>query len=620
MNTMASRTARRGALGAGAVAAAFSAALLAFAAGPASAASTAGVQGGVLKITGNGASDKLALRLQAGSPGTLQVDVGEDGTADFSFDRSTFTAIDVEAGGGDDEVVVDQSNGTFTDEALTIDGGGGNDTLLGGDGNDVLVGGGGNDFVDGNRGADQAQLGGGDDTFQWDPGDGSDAVDGQGGRDTLDFNGSSAGEKMNLAANGSSVVFTRDVAGITMNLDNIDTVHIETLGGPDTVTVGDLTGTKTRTVDVDLNADGAGDGQADSVVVNGTAGDDRVSLDNANGQQVVDGLAAQTRVTGGEAALDSIAVNTLGGNDSVDMAVGVAGIPFAVDGGDGSDTVQYSGTQGADQIAIAPNGTAVNTSAPGTAPLNSVAESLQVQSLGGDDTISAQNGLAALTALTLDGGDGNDTLLGGDGNDVLIGGSGNDFVDGNRGADQAQLGGGDDTFQWDPGDGSDTADGQGGHNTLQFNGSSAGEKMELTANGPHVVFTRDVGLITMNLDNIDTVNVVALGGADTVTVDDLSGTKTKNVNVDLSAAAGSGTGDGQADTVVVNGTNHRDNVQVTSDGGQVAVAGLAATTQITGSEAALDTLRVQTLDGKDTVNVAPGVSALITPVVDLGNQ
>ena len=47
--------------------------------------------------------------------------------------------------------------------------------------------------------------------------------------------------------------------------------------------------------------------------------------------------------------------------------------------------------------------------------------------------------------------------------------------------------------------------------------------------------------------------------------------------------------------------------------------GLAVQTTIAGSEAALDTLRVNTLGGRDDVQVAPGVmSALITPVVDLG--
>ena len=93
----AARIARR-ALLSSALAAAFLAASLGFAADDALAAYKARVAGGTLKLSGDGASDKLVLRLQSGSPTTLEVDVGGDGTADFSFDRSTFTAINVEAG------------------------------------------------------------------------------------------------------------------------------------------------------------------------------------------------------------------------------------------------------------------------------------------------------------------------------------------------------------------------------------------------------------------------------------------------------------------------------------------------------------------------------------------
>src|SRR6476646_10338182 len=39
---------------------------------------------GVLTIEGTDASDRIAPRLQAGDPGVLQVDVGDDGSADFS--------------------------------------------------------------------------------------------------------------------------------------------------------------------------------------------------------------------------------------------------------------------------------------------------------------------------------------------------------------------------------------------------------------------------------------------------------------------------------------------------------------------------------------------------------
>ncbi|HSL63145.1 MAG TPA: hypothetical protein VK874_00685, partial [Gaiellaceae bacterium] len=119
---------------------------------PASAAFAAKVKTGTLTITGDGASDKLALRLAPGVPGTLQVDVGDDGTAEFSFDRSTFTRIVVDAGRGDDQVRIDSTSGVFTDELVTLNGGPGADTLLGGFGDDTLNGGAGNDVLDGGSG------------------------------------------------------------------------------------------------------------------------------------------------------------------------------------------------------------------------------------------------------------------------------------------------------------------------------------------------------------------------------------------------------------------------------------------------------------------------------------
>ena len=61
----------------------------------------------------------------------------------------------------------------------------------------------------------------------------------------------------------------------------------------------------------------------------------------------------------------------------------------------------------------------------------------------------------------------------------------------------------------------------------------------------------------MDLNGVERVNFNALGGADTITVNDLTGTDVTNVNLDLASPPGSGTGDGQADTVIVNGTNWR---------------------------------------------------------------
>ena len=216
----------------------------------------------------------------------------------------------------------------------------------------------------------------------------------------------------------------------------------------------------------------------------------------------------------------------------------------------------------------------------------------------------------------MDGGSGDDTIAGGDGADTLLGGTGDDLVDGNIGADTAQLGSGNDTFQWDPGDGSDTVDGQAGQDALAFNGSNAAENIDVAANGSRVRLTRNVAGITMDLDAIESTTIRALGSADNITVNDLAGTDLKAANVDLSATGGGG--DGAADSVIVNGGDKAEHVRVNTAGAQVLTTGLAAQTTVAGSEAALDTLRVNTLGGRDDVQVAPDVSTLIAPVVDLG--
>ncbi|HJZ93543.1 MAG TPA: hypothetical protein VKE40_21885, partial [Gemmataceae bacterium] len=71
------------------------AATLTFAANPANAAYTAQVKAGTLQIRGDAASDSLVL---APTPTQLLLDVGNDGTVDFTFDRTAFSAVSVQAG------------------------------------------------------------------------------------------------------------------------------------------------------------------------------------------------------------------------------------------------------------------------------------------------------------------------------------------------------------------------------------------------------------------------------------------------------------------------------------------------------------------------------------------
>ena len=186
-----------------------------------------------------------------------------------------------------------------------------------------------------------------------------------------------------------------------------------------------------------------------------------------------------------------------------------------------------------------------------------------VDARGGDDFVRIDEANGAFTdsiPTTLDGGDGSDNLAGGSGAELLLGGFGNDSIDGNRGDDLALMGAGDDTFVWDPGDGSDTIRGRFGTDTMLFNGANAAERIDLSANGNRLRFFRDVGNITMDTADVERVNFKALGGADVVTVNDLSGTDVTNVNADLEGTPGAG--DGQVDTIVVNGTNDNDTIEV----------------------------------------------------------
>jgi Ca2+-binding RTX toxin-like protein len=292
------------------------------------------VKHGALEVRGSGHADSLALRLKAGDPGTVQVDVGNDGSADFWFPRSHLGAINVNMGGGNDNARIDDSNGTFTDSIPTaISGGPGDDTLTGGAGAETLKGGSGNDTVIGGKGNDTAYLGGGNDSFVWNPGDGSDTIEGQDGTDAMVFNGANAAENVTLSADRGHLKFVRDVGTVTMDTHGVERVDFNALGGSDHVTVNDLTGTDVTNVNLDLAGTlggSTGDGAVDNVTVNGTNGDDTINV-TANGSGAdVTGLAAAVAIVHADPN-DTLAVNSLAGKDSV-SPTGVFAIQVSING------------------------------------------------------------------------------------------------------------------------------------------------------------------------------------------------------------------------------------------------------------------------------------------------
>jgi hypothetical protein len=93
--------------------------------------------------------------------------------------------------------------------------------------------------------------------------------------------------------------------------------------------VNDLTGTAVTQVNVDLASTLGGvngDGQADTVIVNGTASPDTISIAANAGAVDVSGLATQVHIAHPEVANDLLIVQGLGGTDSISTGPGVTNL------------------------------------------------------------------------------------------------------------------------------------------------------------------------------------------------------------------------------------------------------------------------------------------------------
>jgi Ca2+-binding RTX toxin-like protein len=451
--------------------------------------------------------------------------------APFAIDIGTSENLVLNANGGNDSFSATGNLAALI--KITADGGAGDDTILGSNGIDLLIGGDGNDFVDGQQGNDVAFQGAGDDTFQWDPGDGSDVIEGQDGTDTMLFNGSNGAELFEASANGGRLRFTRNLGNIVLDTNDVEVIDLNALGNTDAITVNDLSGTDVTRLDGDLagTINGtAGDAAADTVIVNGTNGDDVIDVVGAGTSATVLGLPTQVNITNSEGANDSLVVNTLGGNDGVTATTLPAGV----------------------------------------------------------------------IKLTIDGGAGDDTLLGSQGADVFLGGDGDDFNLGDNGNDVALMGAGNDVFQWNPGDGNDTLEGQDGTDSMLFFGANVAENIDIVPNGGRVIFFRNIANVTMDLDDVENIDFRALGGADNVVVGDLSGTDLTETGLDLRGPNGGG--DGAADTVTVNGTEGADTFGAAGDAGGVDVFGLHNAVNIFFQEQANDRLTLNALGGNDVVD------------------
>ena len=138
------------------------------------------------------------------------------------------------------------------------------------------------------------------------------------------------------------------------------------------------------------------------------------------------------------------------------------------------------------------------------------------------------------------------------------------------------------------------------------------------ANGGRLRFTRDIGNIVMDTDDVERVVLNALGGTDSIAINDLSGTDVKQVDVDLAGVPEGTTGDGVVDSVSASGTGSNDTIELAGAGDSFSVDGLAAQLNVANTDGALDTLAVSGGAGDDTIDASALAAGVVKVTLDGG--
>jgi RTX calcium-binding nonapeptide repeat (4 copies) len=308
-----------------------------------------------------------------------------------------------------------------------------------------------------------------------------------------------------------------------------------------------------------------------------TGGDTNDTLDGGDGDDRIRGAVGFDELTGG-AGDDTLVWNNGDGSD-------------VMKGDAGDDVAEVNGSPDrGDDISISPTfgGVKVVRTNLVRITLQTATERIEVNGLGGDDSISAGESLAALTLLSIDGGAGADTITGGEGPDLIRGGAGDDVLNG---------GDGDDTLVWRDGDGSDVINGDRGSDDVQVNGDpSAGDVLTVEPNAGRVRLDRtNLTPFSLDVGSSETMHVNGLGGDDSITVGDARS---------LSVTPSGGSGDDAVDI--------RDNAPELARGG-------AGNDSVVADGAALDAVDgFETVDRPAIVVPPPPVDRSTRPVTIRG--
>src|SRR5215216_6474015 len=354
------------------------------------------------------------------------------------------------------------------------------------------------------------------------------------------------------AGPAQAAVSSASIDGLTatLNLDGADdNVTVSVSGG--LLVHGQTTGGLDSGNDWDSDEEGDQIVRADgtsTVIVNAGGGNDAITvlarntelassgLNGDGGDDVLTGSESNETLTGGEGNDRLVA----GKGDDV-MNGGAGNDTLVWNQGDGSDTaigdlgndvgeVNGAPTLG-DVFTLEPLGrsTRVRRTNLGPFTFDAATELVEVNGLGGNDSVTATDGVGPLTLLSVDGGagvdtvrgsDGPDLILGGEADDILGGGGGDDRIVGDRGTDTMNGGAGDDTLVWNNGDGTDVANGDAGRDDVEVNGApAAGDIFTVQPNGARIKFDRP-NLVPFSIDigSSETMHANGLGGNDTIGV------------------------------------------------------------------------------------------------------
>ncbi len=297
------------------------------------------------------------------------------------------------------------------------------------------------------------------------------------------FTGVTAINGGTLFVNGSTISATTVANGATLGGDGqIDGSVTVNIGGrvapgnsPGILRTGDITFVSGSTLDVEVNGNSPGDShdQLDvtgSVMLGGATLSLSGMINSLPGQQIViinnDDDDPVIGLFNGVEEGSIVTINSDNGSVTfiVSYAGGVGGNDVTLTQSGGTVTLNdldpltadfWSVRRVGDYIQVLNGGSIVDSrpSAAGTAVI--------INGGSGNDTLDASG---FNLAVTLNGGDGADSIIGGSGNDSLIGGDGGDTVDGRNGFDSILGGNGDDSLLG--GNDNDAIDGQAGNDTI----------------------------------------------------------------------------------------------------------------------------------------------------------